>query len=44
MKKTFHCNIPNVILSPTLSTTPIGFSQTVSVDIKDPILKNVFTI
>jgi len=44
MKKSFHCNIPNVLLSQSLETTTlIGFSHTVTVIINDPSIKNVFT-
>lgn len=43
MKQTFHCHIPNIVISPTLNVEAIGFVHTVEVEITKPELASVFT-
>ncbi len=44
MKKSFKCNIPNYVVTPTLKANLIGFSYKVEVSILDPVLRSVFTV
>jgi N-acetyl-beta-hexosaminidase len=44
MKKSFKCNIPNYVVTPTLKASLIGFSFKVEASILDPELRSVFTV
>lgn len=43
MKKTFHCNIPNVVLSRSLNVDLVGFAYKIEIEVSEPELKSVFT-
>lgn len=43
MKKTLHCPIPNIVISPSLDFDANSFSYKVEVEIDDAALKSVFT-
>lgn len=43
MKKTLHCQIPNVVIAPALDFDAAGFSYKIEVQIQDAALKSVFT-
>lgn len=43
MKKSFHCNIANYVLSPTLEASLIGFDYKVEISFENSELKSVFT-
>lgn len=43
MKKSFHCNIANYVLSPTLEANLIGFDYKVEISFENSELKSVFT-
>jgi hypothetical protein len=44
MKKTLHCQIPNVVIAPALDfDAAAGFSYKIEVQIQDAALKSVFT-
>ena len=43
MKKSFHCNIANYVLAPTLEANLIGFDYKVEISFENTELKSVFT-
>lgn len=43
MKKSFHCNIANYVLTPSLDANLIGFDYKVEISFENTELKSVFT-